>query len=308
MTVKTVSATRLSLMTVGALVCFAGNSVLGRAALLGEAIGPGAFSLIRLLSGAVCLLILTRLVPSKTGRDGTGQPAPSSGQNASLQGDWRGAMALLAYVVFFSFAYLALDAGIGALILFFLVQITMVSAGWLGGEHLARVQWGGLVLSLASLVILLAPARGAGGVSMVAAASMAVAGVAWGLYSLIGRRARDPLRATAGNFARASLIAIALFGMQYLFRPEAAPSLKGVTLAVMSGVLTSGLGYAVWYAVAPRLTAVSAGVAQLSVPVIVATGGMIFLGETLSAREAVSGFGVLLGVWLVVDPRLRRRR
>ena len=296
MTERSLTGARLLALTALALFCFAGNSVLGRAALLGETIGPGAFSLIRLVSGAACLFLLTRVVP------------PRSKGEAANHGDWRGAAALLVYVVFFSFAYLALDAGLGALILFFLVQITMVGAGRLGGERLSVFQGAGLVLSLASLVFLLAPREAAAnGVSGVAAASMAVAGVAWGLYSLIGRRAVDPLRATAGNFARASLAALLLFAIQWVVRPEDAPGAPGIALAVASGALTSGLGYAVWYAVAPRLSAVSAGVAQLSVPVIVAAGGFLFLGETLTLREALAGAGVLLGVWLVVDPRLRAR-
>lgn len=293
---------RLILLTLTALICFAGNSVLGRAGLLSGTIGPGTFSLIRILSGAACLVILARLIPPRM------PDMARSAKSGTLQGDWRGAIALLVYVVFFSFAYLALDAGLGALILFFLVQITMVGTAWVKGERLAVIQWAGLILSLAALGFLLWPARGMAPVSVPAAASMAIAGVAWGTYSLIGRHARDPLRATAGNFARASFLAAALYGLQWMIRPEGLPGLRGIVLAIASGALTSGLGYAVWYGVAPRLSAVSAGVAQLCVPVIVAAGGFLFLGETLSLHETLAGAGVLIGVWLAVDPRLRPAR
>ena len=275
-----------------ALVCFASNSLLTRAALDRGAIDPSSFLIVRLASAALVL-------------------APLSGLRASVrQGSWASAVTLAIYGVTFTLAYVRLGAAVGALLLFGTVQVTMIGWGMLGGERPTRRGLAGLGLAFTGLVVLTAPGRTAPDAT--GALLMIAAGVTWGIYSLHGRTARSPLASNAGNFiltvplAVASLIGLALapgLGMV----PAVFIRGEGLLLATLSGVLGSGLGYAAWYAVMPGLAAWRAAVLQLLVPVLTAMGGVALLDESLTWRPLVAGAAVIGGVALaVVAPRGRR--
>lgn len=276
------------------MIAFAANSVLARLALADSAIGPWSYTVLRLASGAALLAVIAGL---------------HRGPAALRQGSWAGGVALLAYAGLFSMAYLTLGAGLGALILFASVQMTMLGWGLKQGERLSAVQAGGLVLAVGALTWLLLPgaiaADRGGPVSPPgwASAAMAVSGMAWGVYSLIGRGARLPTAATAGNFWRASLLALALSLPVLLLRPESGPSAVGIACAIASGAIASGLGYAVWYAALPGLRATQAGIAQLSVPALATAGGIVLLGEPLTWRLGIATALVLTGVGLATLTR-----
>ena len=254
--------------------------MLGRLGLVGTDIGAGSFALIRLISGAVILLLICRL------------------QNRRVNGSWAGGGALLAYAALFSYAYLALSAGMGAIILFAMVQLTMLGWGMVQGERLSPLQWTGFVLAIAAVVWLVSP--GLEAPPILAAASMVFAGVGWGAYSLLGRGAADPTAATTGNFVRASVLAIPVLTLALWFAPEPLPPADGVAIAIVSGAVTSGLGYVIWYAVVKQLSASRAGIAQLSVPAIAAIGGVLFLSEPITLRFTLSTLAILGGVGLAV--------
>lgn len=278
---------RTLLLTATALVAFAANSWLCRAALRDGAIDPVGFTAVRLATGAAVLVALVVL------RGGFGAPGEGGSLAASA--------ALLAYALPFSLAYLRLDSGLGALVLFGAVQLTMLLGGLAGGHRPGGAEVAGMTLALAGLAVLAAPGRTSP--DPAALAGMALAGVGWGIYSLLGRSAGRPLVATAGNFARSLPgVAVAL--------AVAAPwglhaSRRGIALAALSGGVTSGLGYAVWYAALPRLRPVVAGMVQLAVPVIAALGGVALLDERITARLAGSGILVLGGIALAVSARRR---
>lgn len=274
------NAFRLFLLTTLAMIAFAANSVLGRLALLDSDIGAGSFALIRLVSGAIVLALLV------------------SARSLKPTGSWRGGAALLVYAAFFSYAYLALPAGTGAIILFAVVQITMLGWAIARGERLSRYQWAGLSLALAALVWLVSPSLESP--SLIGALAMAIAGIGWGAYSLLGKTAGDPTRATTGNFVRASLIAAVLAVPAFVIHPEPMPSSNGIMLAIISGAVTSGLGYAIWYTALISLTTARAGIAQLSVPAIAAIGGVLFLSEPITLRFAFASAIILGGVGLAV--------
>ncbi|WP_333831849.1 DMT family transporter [Rubrimonas sp.] len=260
-----------------ALIAFAANSVLCRMALAGGDIGPTAFTAIRLAAGAAAL----GLIALVAGR-GAQARAAASGLSAAM---------LFGYAAAFSFAYVALDAGIGALILFGAVQATMFLGALLGGERPGPARWIGGAAAFGGLVWLLSP--GAAAPPLVPALLMAAAGACWGGYSLRGRRAGPPLAATAAAFALATPAGLALWAFAGPTEPVGA---AGAVLAAASGALASGGGYAVWYAVLPRMEASLAAVAQLTVPVIALAGGMVFLGEALTLRFAVAALVILGGV------------
>jgi drug/metabolite transporter (DMT)-like permease len=276
---------RLAALTALVLVAFAANSILNRLALAGGDIGPAAFAALRLGAGAA---VLSLLVVARGGR------VPLAGPGRAI-----GAGALALYMIGFSFAYLTLDAGLGALILFGGVQVTMFAGAVLGGEAVPLRRWAGGGIALAGLAALLWPA-GAGAPDPAGALLMAAAALGWGLYSLAGRRAADPLAATAANFAVALPVALAALAVA---RDAAGATPLGIAAALVSGAVTSGLGYALWYAVLPRLGASRAAVAQLAVPVIAVAGGVAFLGEAPTARMLVAGAVVLGGVWLSLSRR-----
>lgn len=266
-------------LVVAALVAFAANSILCRLALAGGAIDAAGFTAIRLASGAAVLVLLAwrRAAPWPAARD------------SLASGAW-----LFAYAAAFSFAYLALGAATGALVLFGVVQIVMLLAQR-RREGLAPRTVAGAAIAFAGLVVLVAPGTSApppGGV-----AAMAVAGYAWARYSLRGARAADPLRATAANFV-ATLPAAAL--LVVLFAAQSTITPTGALLAIASGAITSGLGYVVWYAALARIDAAQAAVAQLAVPVIAAVAAVVLLGEAATARLVVGGVVVLGGIAMAV--------
>lgn len=272
---------RLFLLTALTMAGFAANSILNRMALAGGHIGAVEFGTIRLFAGAA---ILAGLCFALRGGLRLGGPARATG-----------VVALLLYIYGFSLAYEALDAGLGALILFGTVQITMFAGGLVQGEAMPARRWIGAALALAGLAWLLWPAGGAQA-SLLHGAFMAAAGLGWGLYSLAGRKAEDALQATAANFLFAAPLGLAL-GLALPIGPAAmAMAWPGVALAVLSGAVTSGLGYALWYALLPRLAASVAAVAQLTVPVIAMAGGMALLGEMLEAKALLASALVLGGV------------
>lgn len=297
---------RLFLLTALTLIAFAGNSVLTRLALAHGDIGPWVFSLIRISAGAFILaLIIARRYGVK---------------NSLSYGSWGGAAALLIYAVCFSYAYLSLAAGTGALILFAVVQVTMIGAGLAMGERLTRLQWLGCMLAAGGLVYLLTPNIAAP--SALGAILMTISGIGWGVYSLLGRARNGadgtalqqggPTAQTMGNFVRAVGI-IALLSIPVLtLSSEAMPAKRGVVLAVTSGAVTSGLGYALWYSVLKSLTAVRASIAQLSVPPLAALGGILFLGEPITQRFVIATLIILAGIVLATllplrSPALKNR-
>jgi len=262
-----------------ALTAFAANSILTRAALTATAIDPVSFSAIRILSGALMLWLIVRLRPGR----------------ADGRGNWASALALFGYAIAFSVAYVSLTAATGALLLFGAVQVTMVSWNLVTGNSLTLRQWTGFALALAGLVWLLLPGLAAPPPG--AAALMIAAGVAWGIYTLRAKGAGDPTRVTASNFLLASAPALVL---AVAFSPRASLDMTGVLLAIASGALASGLGYAVWYAALKHIRTSTAAVAQLSVPVITAVAGLALLAEPLSLRLVFAGVAVLGGIALVV--------
>jgi drug/metabolite transporter (DMT)-like permease len=271
------SRLRFVLATAAALLAFAANSLLCRAALGAGRADAASFTLLRLSSGAAVLLLLSR---------GTG---------GARGGSWSSALALFVYAAAFSFAYFSLSAGVGALLLFGSVQVTMIGAGIAAGERPPALVWAGLVLALGGLVHL--SLRGARVPSPGGTGLMLAAGVAWGVYSLRGRRSGPPLPATADNFRRAAPLA-ALVSIVAVLAGAIHLTPAGAALAVASGAITSGLGYVAWYSALPHLTAARAAVLQLSVPVIAAAGGVLLLGEVLTARLLISGAAVLVGIAL----------
>jgi len=271
-----------------AMLAFAANSLLCRFALQRREIDPVSFAAIRLVSGAIMLAVIVRLRPER--------PSPS-------HADWLAATMLFAYVAFFSFAYLTLPAGTGALILFGAVQLTMLSVGFRSGEKFGYVAWVGLVLAVAGLFYLVSP--GIAAPPLLGAALMAIAGVAWGVYSLRGRRITDPLAATAGNFARAALLA-PLLSLLFIVKARAYTDAAGVALGIASGALTSGIGYVIWYAALRRLSAMRAATVQLSVPLIAAFGGVVFLSEAITPRLIAASTAILGGIAMVMTSRSRK--
>jgi drug/metabolite transporter (DMT)-like permease len=275
---------RTAALTLLALIAFASNSLLARLALGAQQIDAATFTTIRLASGASMLALIVRL------QAGTWTPLRSRGAS--------GPLALFAYAAPFSFAYLRLGAAVGALVLFGVVQLTMIGWGIARGERPARRAWLGLALAIAGLTILAAPS--AARPDAVGLLLMAVAGVAWGVYSLAGRTAADPVAANAWSFVCSTPLALLV---NVLPIASVSASGRGIALALVSGAVTSGLGYAVWYRALPRLSVTRAAVAQLSVPVIAALGAGAFLGEDLGVQFAIASVAVLGGVGLVLSAR-----
>ncbi len=282
---------RLILLTALAMCAFAANSVLNRMAVGAGLIDPITFAVVRLMAGAVTLGVLVWVRRAITG----GVVWPGwAGRGAGVAG-------LLLYLVGFSLAYVGLHAGLGALILFGVVQITMFAGALAAREMVPGQRWAGAGLAFGGLVVLLWPVGA--DVSPWHAGLMAMAGVGWGIYSLAGRGAGDPLAATAANF----VLAVPLVVMVVPWVPwESAP--QGVWLALLSGAVTSGLGYALWYALLPGLGAARAAVAQLTVPVLAAGAGLVLLDEALSWRFLLAAGLVLGGVALASGQRALPRR
>lgn len=278
------TSSRTVLLTTLAMLAFAGNSLLCRAALKGTAIDAASFTVIRLVAGALVLGLVTRLFRN----------------NSTSKGSWASALVLLVYAFPFSYAYVQLSAATGALLLFATVQITMIGYGLWTGERLRLWQLLGLVLAFAGLTGLLLP--GLSAPPLLNALLMICAGITWGIYSLHGRRAGDPVVINAGNFLRAAPLAVVL-GVPLLVTHTVSIDISGCGYAVTSGALTSGLGYVLWYHALPALKASTAAIVQLSVPVIAALVGAVWLGEALSLRLLLASFTILGGIALFVIER-----
>ena len=278
---------RLFLLCSITMMAFAANSLLNRAALADGAIDATLFATIRLASGAGMLALLCW---GLRGGLTLGGPARLTG-----------VLALLVYMYGFSLAYNALDAGIGALILFAMVQVTMFGFAVLKGETVQTRRWVGAGLALIGLAALLWP-DDTTPISLGHAMSMALAGVAWGAYSLAGKRAEDALQATAANFVLAVPFGLVFYLLWPASTSSADATYTGIALAVTAGAITSGMGYAMWYSVLPRLSASAAAVAQLSVPVLALLSGAVLLSEMVSLRAAISATVVLAGVALSLAP------
>lgn len=269
-------------LTALAMLAFAGNSLLCREALKQTTIDAATFTLVRVLSGAACLwiIVLTRR------------------RALAKTGSWASALALFGYAALFSFAYLRLTAGTGALLLFGAVQATMILWALAKGERFRGLQISGLLIAIVGLVVLVFPGLSAPPIG--AALLMLGAGIAWGIYSLRGKNASDPLRVTAGNFLRAVPLAVILSGIAFR---SASLDWKGILYAVISGAVASGIGYAIWYTALPGLKASAAATVQLSVPVLAAVGGIVFLGESMTLRLILASIAVLGGIALVIVER-----
>lgn len=275
------------LLTLVALIAFAANSLLARAALGGHTIDAASFTAIRLASGAAVLMVLFWV---------------QGGAVARLPGSWASAAALLVYALAFSFAYLRLGAAVGALILFGAVQTSMLLWGVLRRDRPTRAELAGLAIAFSALVYLLLP--GLDTPDLWGSVLMIGAGAAWGVYSIRGRVAGDPIGQTAGNFVRSAAIAVPL---AVILAASSEITTEGVGLALVSGAITSGLGYVLWYRALPRLSTTQAATVQLTVPIIAAAGAVLFLSEALTTRLVVASICLLSGVSLAVFARLPRR-
>ncbi len=277
---------RTFLLLTAALAGFSANSLLTRAALGAGLIDAGSFTLVRLVTGACVLALLAR----------------TRRRSVIERGSWKSAGLLAGYAICFTLAYLRIGAAVGALVLFGSVQVTMIGTGLARGERPSRVDWIGLALAIAGLLVLTLP--GAAAPDMLGASLMVVAGVCWGAYSLAGRSSRDPLGATAGNFLRA-----AAFGVAFATVTSASRHVTpvGLGLAAASGSVASGLGYTLWYAVLPRIAPWRAGIVQLLVPIVTALVATAWIGESITSRLLLATLLIASGVSLTVAPALHRR-
>jgi len=281
---------RVTALTGAALIGFAANSLLTRGALAAGRIDPASFLAVRLASGAAMLWLLAR---SHTQRVSPNDPA----------NHWSAALALTGYAVAFTFAYTRIGAGIGALTLFGAVQTSMIAAGLRAGERPGSHDVAGLVVASIGLLTLTVP--GASAPPVTGVVLMAIAGACWGVYSLKGRRSKDPLVGTAHNFMRAVPIGLVVLGVQW---SHAFITPTGLALAITSGAITSGVGYAIWYAVLPALTAWRAAVVQLMTPVLTTLAAVVMLGESMSWRLVIAGGLIVGGVLLSMGAAPKARR
>jgi drug/metabolite transporter (DMT)-like permease len=288
------ASTRTTAAAAAALLGFAANSLLCRAALGPRTIDAWSFTAVRLVSGAIVLFVLVQ--------------ATSSARSERSEGNWTSAAALFTYAAAFSLAYLRLSTGVGALVLFASVQLTMIGFGLYRGERPSGGEWTGLAIALSGLAVLTWPGTAASDPpDSIGLCLMALAGAAWGMYSLRGRGSRAPLLATAANFARCVPMALAGLALACASnRASTHASGRGVVLAMSSGVLASGLGYSLWYLALPGLSATRAALIQLTVPVLAAFAGVLVLGESIRPRLAIAGAMILGGVAIAL--RFRRRR
>jgi drug/metabolite transporter (DMT)-like permease len=301
-------SSRIFILTFAAMIAFASNSLLCRLALKQTGIDAATFNLLRVLSGAAALWLIMkmriRLIVDRTPSPRADSFSLSSHitDHSSLgatttftAGDWLSALALFVYAAAFSFAYVDLSAGTGALLLFGAVQATMILWGLHKGERLDAIQIIGFVIAMTGLVVLIFP--GLTAPPLFGLFLMIGAGVAWGIYSLRGKAGRDPIGSTAGNFLRAAPFATAL---SILCLSRMRLDRAGIFYALISGAVTSGLGYVIWYNALSGLKATSAATVQLSVPVLAAAGGILLLGEPITLRYVLASLAVLGGIFLVV--------
>ncbi|GAB3477684.1 DMT family transporter [Marinomonas epiphytica] len=275
-------------MVAFALIAFAANSVLCRLALAEGLIDPVSFTSIRLFSGALTLVLLVLFQLSNQKR-----------QVLSLiwhKGSWKGAVALFVYALGFSYAYVSLATGLGALVLFGAVQLTLIVLAVYVGQKLSSIEWLGLIIAFASFVYLVSPSMEGKG-SLLAVFLMMMAGIAWGAYTWFGKGVQDPLMMTAAHFIRTMPFLLLLLVVTF---SSLQISALGVLWAVLSGAIMSGLGYALWYAVLPSISTSSSAVLQLLVPVIATVGGQVFAGESVTMHLIIASVGVLGGVLMVI--------
>lgn len=280
---------RTGAFTLAALIAFAANSLLCRAALRPGLVDPASFTTIRIASGALTLFALTKFVGSRAA--------------AGTRGSWVSAFALFAYAIAFSLAYVRIGAGVGALVLFGTVQVTMVSWGLFAGERPRAGEWAGLALAILGLSVFMLP--GAHAPDSMGTVLMIAAGVAWGVYSLRGRKSSAPLFTTADNFVRAAPFAL---GASTVSLASTHVTVRGALLAAISGSIASGLGYCLWYLALPRLTATRAALVQLLVPIIAALGAVATLGEAITSRLLGGGSIVVIGVALAIAAKATVKR
>jgi drug/metabolite transporter (DMT)-like permease len=277
-----VKSTRVFILTLLAMIAFASNSLLCRAALKQTTVDAATFTFIRIFSGAAALWLIVKMRHASRLAD-------------DRRGNWLSALALFAYAAAFSFAYIDLSAGTGALLLFGAVQATMILWGLHKGERLDAIQIVGFIVAVTGLIVLVFPSLSAP--PLIGSILMLGAGVAWGIYSLRGKGEKNPASVTAGNFVRAIpfTAAVSIVSVPWLH-----VDLAGVSYAIISGAITSGFGYVIWYSVLQDLKATSAATVQLSVPVLAATGGILLLGEPLTLRYLIASIAILGGIALVV--------
>ena len=276
---------RIILITFLSLSAFAANSLITRYALEQTAIDEASFIMLRVVSGALFLGLFLTLKKDKRRMQG---------------GTWAAAFALFIYAVSFTYGYGLIAAGTGALLLFGSVQITMTIAGYREGERLNLIQLVGFILALAGLVILMLP--GISAPSFIGASLMCISGVAWGIYTLQGRGASSPAASTAGNFIKAAPMAILLWLIVYLSTKNTIDLANtGVIYALISGIVTSGIGYIIWYSVLPELKATQAAIVQLSVPLLVTLAGALLLNEVITLRVVLASMAILIGTMLVLS-------
>ena len=275
-----------------ALIAFAGNSILCRLALAEGLIDPASFTLLRLVSGAFTLLLLCLFKLAKSSNGGV--------KNVWQQGSWWSALALFLYALGFSYAYVSLGTGLGALILFGAVQLTLILLAIRAGQRLAGLEWLGLAVAFLSFVYLILPSlqgESATAMPLLAVGLMVMAGIAWGAYTWLGKKSTSPLFVTTSNFIR-TLPMILIFIVFIGF--EMSVSSLGAIWAILSGAVMSGLGYALWYALLPQITTTLAAVLQLLVPVIATIGGVVFASEAVTMHLILASAGVLGGVLMVI--------
>jgi drug/metabolite transporter (DMT)-like permease len=283
------------LLTVIALLAFAANSILCRIALGNDLIDPAGFTIVRLLSASITLyglFVFNNVFSSVLRRNAT---VTNEQILSTSKGSWLGSICLFIYAASFSYAYLNLDTGTGALILFGTVQIFMISYSVLTGNRLLKIEWAGLIIAFLGFVYLILPQINTPSASGLVL--MTTSGLAWAGYTIIGKRSNAPLMDTSYNFFRTIpfVLVLTLFTIN-----TAEYSLNGIWLAIASGAIMSGLGYAAWYAALKNLTATQAGVLQLSVPIIAALGGIVFMQEHMTVRLALSILLVIGGIALVL--------
>lgn len=302
------------LVTLITLVAFAANSVLCRWALMDQTIDPLSFSIVRILSGTLTLLILLTLSSQSKSNSKPKQDSYNSGISGytklKSQFQLTSILSLLVYMFGFSFAYLELGAGLGALVLFVAVQFTMIAAYLFSGNRMSLIEWGGCLLSVAGLVYLLMPTESTQAPDLVSIILMSLAGVGWGIYTLAGKKSSNALQSTTANFGFSSLVillALSLFSLIPNALPQVSITEQGLIYAVISGAVASGIGYSLWYYVVKKLNTMVASIAQLSVPVIATLGGVLLLSEPVTMQFIVSSTVILLGISLVlVAPKLKK--
>ncbi len=281
------SLIRTFTLTCLAMIAFAANSVLCRQALGDDHIDAASFTTLRMAAGAITLFIILKM---------------RSGTLTAQKPNWFSVVSLFIYMAFFSFAYISLGAGTGALLLFGAVQLTMFSTALYAKEKFTFLSWIGLSAAIGGLIYLVSP--GVTAPDPIGAGLMIIAGIAWGIYSIQGQGVTDPLRSTAQNFLLGLPLVV---GVSFLFFGEINLSDKGILLAIASGALASGCGYVIWYAVLPHLSSARAATVQLTVPAIAAIGGALFLAEPFTLRLTISSVVTLGGVALVLSQRTKTK-